>query len=111
MTERTERHFPDLISRLARFQGPFDAFRLPADGCDVLFATYPAGTVIEDHSHDTHNIGVITKGELTLTVRGVESRHGPGDWYDIPAGVTHAARFDTDSAEIEFWFASDRNEP
>ena len=30
--------------------------------------------------------------------------YGPGDWYHVPVGMEHAARFDTDSAEIEFWF-------
>ena len=31
--------------------------------------------------------------------------YGPGDWYHVPAETEHAARFDTDSAEIEFWFS------
>jgi hypothetical protein len=34
------------------------------------------------------------------------SRHGPRDWYHVPPGVAHAARFDHDTAEIEFWFAA-----
>ena len=32
--------------RLPAFEGPFDTHRLAADGCDVLVASYPAGTVI-----------------------------------------------------------------
>lgn len=96
--------FPDRIRALEPFDGPFDAHRLPAEGCDVLLATYPAGTVIEPHVHDTHNVGVITAGELILVVDGRERRFGPGDWYEVGAGVTHAARFERDSAEIEFWF-------
>lgn len=97
-------HFPPEIRGLAAFDGPFDANRLPAEGCEVLFATYPAGTSIDAHRHETNNVGVITKGELRLTVDGVETIHGPGDWYHVPASVEHSARFDTDSAEIEFWF-------
>ena len=96
--------FPDRILRLPRFDGPFDAFRLAAEGCDVLFATYPAGTSIAPHRHSTNNVGVITKGELTLTVGDEQRIHGPGQWYHIPAGVEHSADFATDSAEIEFWF-------
>jgi hypothetical protein len=53
---------------------------------------------------------VIRKDQLILRVAGTESPHKPDDWYDIPAGVTHAARFDTDSAEIEFWSAEDGND-
>ena len=99
-----EPHFPAQVRGLAAFDGPFDAFRLPADGCDVLFATYPAGTTIDPHRHDTDNVGVITKGELILTVAGAETRYRPGDWYHVPARTEHAARFELDSAEIELWF-------
>ena len=97
-------HFPPEIEALPEFDGPFDAFRLAAQGCDVLFATYPAGTSIEAHSHSTNNVGVITKGQLTLTIAGCVTTYGPGEWYHVPAGVEHAAQFETDSAEIEFWF-------
>jgi hypothetical protein len=31
--------FPDQISRLPAFDGPFDAYKLAAEGCDVLFAS------------------------------------------------------------------------
>ncbi len=99
--------FPSLVTSLPPFEGPFDAYRLAADGCDVLFASYPAGTVSDDHSHETHNVGVITKGELVLTVGGRETRHGPGDWYEVPRGAVHSARFDVATAEIELWFKAD----
>jgi quercetin dioxygenase-like cupin family protein len=97
--------FPDRIAGLPPFEGPFDAHRLAAPGCDVLFASYPAGTAIADHHHETHNVGVITTGELWLTVGGEERRYGPGDWYEVPAGATHSARFDLPTSEIELWFA------
>jgi quercetin dioxygenase-like cupin family protein len=100
----TRSDFPDRIRGLPPFDGPFDAFRLAADGCEVLFASYPPGTVIEPHSHETENCGVITRGELFLTVDGVERRYGPGDWYQLEPGQTHAARFEVHTAEIEFWF-------
>jgi quercetin dioxygenase-like cupin family protein len=99
-------HFPPEIQALDVFDGPFDAYRLRAVQCDVLFATYPSGTVIEPHRHDTNNVGVITKGQLRLTIDGSEALYGPGDWYHVPAQIEHAARFDIDSAEIEFWFAT-----
>ena len=100
-------HFPELIRGLPEFEGPFDAFRLAAEGCEVLFASYPAGTNIELHTHPTRNVGVITEGELILTVGGEESRYGPGDWYHIHANEEHAARFDVPTSEIEFWFTVD----
>lgn len=95
---------PPRIRSLPEFEGTFDAYRLAADGADVLFATYRAGTVIEAHRHESENVGVIIRGELILSVAGEESRYHPGDWYHIPPDTEHAARFDDDTAEIEFWF-------
>ena len=100
----TERRFPDLIRALPAFEGPFDAYQLNARNCEVLFASYPAGTAIEPHTHPTENVGVITHGELILTLDGEETRYGPGDWYHVLPEQTHAARFDVDTSEIEFWF-------
>src|SRR5687767_5970441 len=74
-------HFPQLLRDLPPFDGPFDAFKLEAKDCDVLFASYPKGTVIPPHNHDTENVGVITQGELILTRDGKETRYGVGDWY------------------------------
>ena len=97
-------HFPKLLRDLPPFDGPFDAYKLEAKGCDVLFASYPKGTDIPPHSHETENVGVITQGELILTMHGKETRYRPGQWYHVPAGATHAARFETETSEIEFWF-------
>jgi len=100
----SKQHFPELIRQLPEFEGPFDAYQLGAQDCEVLFASYPAGTSIDPHSHPTRNVGVITAGELFLTVGGVERRYGPGDWYRIEPNEEHAARFEVASSEIEFWF-------
>lgn len=97
-------HFPKQLRLLPKFDGPFDAFKLEAKACDVLFASYSPGTVIEPHSHETDNVGVITQGELILVMDGQETRYGAGEWYHVPAQVIHAARFDQETSEIEFWF-------
>lgn len=98
------KHFPRRLRELPPFEGPFDAFKLEARNCDVLFASYPAGTTIKPHHHHTENVGVITQGELILIVDGRETRYRAGDWYHLPARVTHAARFEVETSEIEFWF-------
>ncbi len=97
-------HFPKQLRNLPKFAGPFDAFKLDAKNCDVLFASYPAGTTIPPHEHETENVGVITQGELILSLAGNETRYGPGEWYHVPAKTTHAARFEQETSEIEFWF-------
>lgn len=96
--------YPDKIRELELYDGRFDAYRLKAEGADVLFASYPAGMSIPGHVHDTDNYGVIIRGELILTMDGETRRFGVGDWYFVPAHREHAARFEVETDEIEFWF-------
>ena len=102
----TPNSYPDLINALPEYVGRFEARKLEAKDCDVLFASYPAGTVIEPHSHATDNVGIITHGELLLTMNGKTERIAAGEWYHVPANRPHSAEFPLDTAEIEFWFKS-----
>lgn len=99
--------YPDRIKMLPLYDGRFDAYKLAAKGSDVLFASYPAGTYIPEHSHETDNYGVITRGELILVMNGEVTRFGVGDWYHVPVGIVHAAEFEQETDEIEFWFEAD----
>ena len=96
--------YPDKIKTLPLFDGKFDAYKLEAKGSDVLFASYPKGTIIPPHQHPTDNYGVITRGELILKINSESQRFGVGDWYHVPANVEHAAEFEVETDEIEFWF-------
>ena len=98
-------YFPSQIRGLPAFDGQFDALILSAESCDVIFGIYPAGTVISAHSHDTDNVGVITKGSLLLTMNGETQHIAAGEWYFVPAGTEHAAKFPEDTADIELWFS------
>jgi len=97
-------NYPDKIKTLPLYDGRFDAYKLEAEKSDVLFASYPAGTTIAPHRHNTDNYGVITRGELILTMDGKTTRYGVGDWYHVPAQAEHAAQFERETDEIEFWF-------
>lgn len=99
--------YPEKIKQLPIYDGRFDAYKLEAKGSDVLFASYPAGTVIPPHTHETENVGVITKGELILTMNDEVSRIGVGEWYRVPANIEHAASFEVETDEVEFWFYQD----
>lgn len=77
---------------------------LRADGGDVYFASYPAGTRIEPHSHTSENVGVVLRGELILGTAKGERCFGPGDWYHLEPGEEHWARFEAETLEIEVWF-------
>ncbi len=94
--------YPDKIKSLPLFDGRFDAYKLEAKGSDVLFASYPAGTSIPPHVHDTENHGVITRGELILTMNGEVTRVGAGQWYHVPANTEHSADFEVETDEVEF---------
>jgi quercetin dioxygenase-like cupin family protein len=96
--------YPERIKSLPLYDGRFDAYKLEAKDSDVLFASYPAGTSIPPHSHETDNHGVITRGELILTMDGATTRVATGDWYHVPAHAEHSAEFEVDTDEIEFWF-------
>ncbi len=96
--------YPNKIKQLPIFDGRFDAYKLAAKDSDVLFASYPAGTEISVHTHDTDNYGVITRGELILSMNGETQRIQVGQWYHVPANVEHSARFELETDEIEFWF-------
>ena len=100
-------NYPDKIRSLAVFDGDFDAYKLKAEGSDVLFASYPCGTSIPPHSHITDNYGVITRGQLILTLNGNTQLIKPGEWYHVPPNTVHSAVFEVDTDEIEFWFYQD----
>ena len=96
--------YPDRIKSLPLYDGRFDAYKLEARNSDVLFASYPAGTIIPPHTHDTDNHGVITRGELMLSMNGEVQRFSVGEWYHVPAKTEHSAKFEVETDEIEFWF-------
>lgn len=96
--------YPQRIKTLPAYDGRFDAYKLEAESADVLFASYPAGTCIPEHTHETDNHGVITKGELQLTMNGATQCIRVGEWYHVPANTAHSAQFDVETDEIEFWF-------
>ena len=98
--------YPEKIRELELYDGRFDAYRLKAEGANVLFASYHAGVSIAAHTHDTDNYGVIIRGELILTMAGETRRFGVGDWYYVPANMQHSASFEIETDEIEFWFVT-----
>lgn len=97
-------NYPNRIKELPLYDGRFDAYMLEAKESNVLFASYPAGTAIPPHIHETDNYGVITRGELILTMNSEVTRYGVGYWYHVPSGAEHSALFETETDEIEFWF-------
>lgn len=101
------RDFPDLVKGLPIFDGPFDAYKLESKEFNVLFASYPAGTEVSAHNHDTENVGVVTCGKLQLTTNGSTVEYGPGEWYHLDSHQEHAAAFPEDTRILEIWLKRD----
>ena len=84
-----DEYYPQLVQNFPEFDGRFTARKLVAQNCDVLFATYPAGTIIDSHSHATENV----------------ERISAGDRYHVPTCKEHTAKFLEDKRH-EFWFSA-----
>ncbi|TDC44270.1 cupin domain-containing protein [Micromonospora sp. KC213] len=81
------------------------ARKLAAEGCEVVFATYPAGLTLAPHRHDDLDIaGVVTKGLVRLTIDGDERHYGPGDWFHVPTSVEHSATYEQETSQVELIF-------
>ena len=49
-------------------------------------------TDVAEHQHDNEQLGLVLKGEITMTVDGASRSLQPGDTYVIPSNVRHSAR-------------------
>ena len=104
MTNTMPNIHPLIQANLSKFSGRFEAWEHNASNLQLFCAYYPAGTIIENHTHVTDNCGIIIQGEIFITIDGVEKYYKVGDWYEVAAGVIHSARTVELTSEIEFWF-------
>jgi quercetin dioxygenase-like cupin family protein len=59
------------------------------------------------HSHGPQ-WGTVVAGEVALTIDGETRRYGPGESYDIPAGVVHAVAIKAGTIAIDVFAEADR---
>ena len=64
------------------------------DAAMLNLLEFDPGAVVPAHAHPHEQLGHVLEGRLVLMVDGVEHLLGPGDAYQIPGGVEHAARSD-----------------
>jgi quercetin dioxygenase-like cupin family protein len=59
-----------------------------------------AGAGVGEHSHVHEQIGVLTRGSLTITVAGETRTLGPNEAYLVASNVPHAATAGPEGAEL-----------
>lgn len=62
------------------------------EGAMLNLLEFEPGAAVSAHTHPHEQLGHVVEGELTLSIDGREHVLGPGDAYQIPGGVEHAAR-------------------
>jgi mannose-6-phosphate isomerase-like protein (cupin superfamily) len=65
--------------------------KLESQGYTVAKYVYPPGTVFPDHKHGVDKIDAVVSGRFRLVIGGHVAVLGPGDWVNVPRGVTHNA--------------------
>jgi len=65
--------------------------KLEVEGYQVSMHLLAPGTVFGEHSPCEPRIDAVFSGRLRIVVGGQVNELGPGDWIEIPAGVTMTA--------------------
>lgn len=99
--------FPEELKALPKFWGAedarvYDITGVKAEsGWQILFSNYDAGFSLEEHTHESENLGVILDGELRFTLNGETKAYGPGEWYRVPKGAPHSASYPVATRSID----------
>jgi len=102
--------YPDFIRDLPEADIPVKGIRgwLLGDGRrQALFMDIMPEAIVPPHSHCAQ-WGIMVKGEMDLTIKGVAKRIRPGDNYFIPEGAEHSAKFHSHVTVIDIFDAPDR---
>lgn len=65
--------------------------KLEAQGYSLARYVYAPGTVFPDHKHGVDKVDAVISGRFRLVIGGHVAMLGPGEWVDVPRGVTHNA--------------------
>ena len=105
--------FPEIIRKLPQADAPFPGITLWLLQGPTACATFVEAMEdadIPEHSHGPQ-WGVIVAGELVLTIDGKTRVYRPGEEYDVPAGVPHAAKLRRGVRVVDFFDDPKRYRP
>jgi quercetin dioxygenase-like cupin family protein len=61
------------------------------EGAMLNLLEFEPRATVQAHSHPHEQLGLVLEGSIVLAIAGVEHRLEPGDAYQIPGGIEHAA--------------------
>lgn len=104
--------FPEFIMGFPAIDVPFaeDVVKTRAIRSDaglVVFFTFLTDFELPMHSHGAQ-WGTVIEGEIKFVIGGKAVTCGPGDSYDIPAGVEHGASIKAGTLAIDVFHEADR---
>ncbi len=73
----------------------------------VAFFEFHKDMVLPPHAHGAQ-WGTVIAGEVVFTIGGETRTYGPGDSYNIPAGVEHGAQIKAGTQAIDVFAEADR---
>ncbi len=61
------------------------------DGAMLNWIEMEPGAVVPLHSHPHEQLGYVVRGQITMTIDGVDYVMRPDDGYTLPGGLEHGA--------------------
>ena len=103
--ENEQSYYPEFLNNLPDIESVFKGVSgklLQGKDSQLVFMEIDAIGDVPPHSHGAQ-WGVVLKGEMKLTIDGVENIYKKGDSYYIPSGVVHSAIFNSKVFLIDYF--------
>ena len=71
-------------------------------GASRFFLKYPVGLVTPKHHHSTDHYVTVVSGTITLTVKGIEHKLGPGAYFALTKKASHTAKVEGNEEAVFF---------
>lgn len=103
---------PEIITSLPEIDMPFPPTKVKANALKsdrglLVFFQILEDTELPPHSHKAQ-WGTVLDGHIELTIGDETRTYGPGDSYNIPAGVMHSGKLPAGAKIIDFFEEPDR---
>ena len=105
-------NLPACIDLMPAIDVPFpedvvSTYAIRSDAGLVAFFRFHKDMHLPPHAHGAQ-WGTVIAGEIVFTIGGATRTYGPGDSYDIAAGVEHSARIRAGTLAVDVFAEADR---